>query len=131
MTAVREIMMTDVLEMEMASTLQEAAQSMRERSVSSLLVTEHGRLVGIMTERDHVHAVSDGVDASVAHVRDYMTANPVSTLPDASVEDATKVMLEHGFRHLPVIDDDHKLLGVISMRDLARAGIQVPVDLKD
>ncbi|GAC1425556.1 MAG: hypothetical protein NVSMB57_16950 [Actinomycetota bacterium] len=130
MAAIRDIMHTDVLEMEMASTLQEAAHAMRERNVSSLLVTEHGRLVGIVTERDHVVAMSDGVDANVAHVRDYMTSNPVSVLPDASIEEATKVMLEHGFRHLPIIDEDHKLLGVVSMRDLARAGINIPA-IKD
>ncbi|MHB8511944.1 MAG: CBS domain-containing protein [Actinomycetota bacterium] len=131
MTAVRDIMKTDVLEIEMASTLQEAAQSMREHNVSSVIVTEHGRLVGIMTERDHVVAMADGVDASVAHVRDYMTPNPVSALPDSSIEDATQVMLDKGFRHLPVIDKDQKLVGVVSIRDLARAGIHVPVILKD
>lgn len=131
MTAIREIMRTDVLDVEMAATLQEAAQSMRERSISSLVVTERDRLVGIMTERDMVAAVADGVDAQVAHVRDYMTSNPVSVTPEASIEEATQNMLEHGFRHLPVVDDDQRLVGMVSIRDLARAGIHIPVPVKE
>ncbi len=131
MTAIRDIMRSDVLAVEMAATLQEAAESMRDRKISSLVVTEHDRLVGIMTERDMVTAMADGVDAEVAHVRDYMTANPTSTTPDASVEEATQVMLEHGFRHLPVIEGDQRLVGIVSIRDLARAGIHVPVTAAD
>lgn len=126
MTAIREIMRTDVLEVEMAATLQEAALSMRERKISSLAVTEKDRLVGIMTERDIVTAVADGADSEVAHVRDYMTSNPVSAAADTSIEEATQMMLEHGFRHLPIVDADQRLVGIVSLRDLARAGAKVP-----
>lgn len=131
MTAVREIMRGDVLDVEMAATLQEAAQAMRERNISSLVVTERDRLVGIMTERDMVTAMAAGVDAEVAHVRDYMTSNPISVTPGASIEEATQNMLEHGFRHLPVVDEDQRLVGMVSIRDLARAGIHVPVPIKE
>lgn len=131
MTAVKQIMRTDVLAVEMAETLQDAAASMKEKKISSLVVTENDRLVGIMTERDMVTAMADGVDAQVAHVRDYMTSNPVSIAPDTSIEEATQVMLENGFRHLPVTGDDLKLVGIVSIRDLARAGIQIPVAVKD
>ncbi|MGH2829877.1 MAG: CBS domain-containing protein [Actinomycetota bacterium] len=131
MTTIREIMRTDVLDVEMAVTLQAAAQSMRDRSISSLVVTERDRLVGIMTERDMVAAMADGVDAQVAHVRDYMTTNPISVTPDASIEEATQNMLEHGFRHLPVVDADQRLVGIVSIRDLARGGIHVPVPVKE
>ncbi|HVL90078.1 MAG TPA: CBS domain-containing protein [Actinomycetota bacterium] len=126
MTAIREIMRTDVLEVEMAATLQEAAQAMRERKISSLAVTEKDRLVGIMTERDIVTAVADGADSEVAHVRDYMTNSPVSAGAGTSVEEASQIMLEHGFRHLPVVDDDQRLIGIVSLRDLMRAGVKVP-----
>lgn len=126
MATVREIMRTDVLEVEMAATLQEAAQSMRERKISSLVVTEQDRLVGIMTERDIVSAVADGADSEVAHVRDYMTSGPVSALAETSVDEATQMMLEHGFRHLPIVDEDQRLVGIVSLRDLARSGAKVP-----
>jgi CBS domain-containing protein len=127
MAAIRDIMRTDVLDVEMAATLQEAAQAMREKKISSLVVTEKDRLVGIMTERDMVAAMADGVDAAVAHVRDYMTQSPTSITPDASVEEATQMMLRHGFRHLPVVGPDQKLVGIVSIRDLARAGMDVPL----
>lgn len=127
MTTIREIMRTDVLEVEMAATLQEAAQSMRDRKISSLVVTEQDRLVGIMTERDIVSAVADGADSEVAHVRDYMTSNPISAQAEISLDEATQMMLEHGFRHLPIVDEDQRLVGIISLRDLARAGAKVPL----
>jgi CBS domain-containing protein len=126
MTQLRDIMRTEIVDVEMAATLQEAAHEMVELRSSSLVISEHDRLVGIMTERDMVKAMADGVDATVAHVRDYMTKTPVSALPDTSVEEATQVMLERGFRHLPVVDDDKRLVGIVSIRDLARAGIHVP-----
>lgn len=126
MTQIRDIMRTDVIDVEMSATLQDAAALMREKSISALVVTEHDRLVGIMTERDMVKAMADGVDAPVHNVRDYMTRAPVSAQPEASIEEATQIMLENGFRHLPVVDTDKRLVGIVSIRDLARAGISLP-----
>ena len=102
----REIMTTDVLDVEPAETLQTAAQAMKERKASSAVVTEDGYLIGIMTERDIVKAVADGIDTEVTHVRDYMTPAPIAANPDTSVEEAAQIMLEHGFRHLPVVDGE-------------------------
>lgn len=124
----REIMTTDVLDVEPATTLQEAAQAMKERKASSVLVTEDGYLIGIVTERDIVKAVAEGIDTAISHVRDYMTATPVAVNPDTSVEEAVQTMLEHGFRHLPIVDGERELKGVVSIRDLARAGIKLPAE---
>src|SRR6266487_1991109 len=96
----REVMTTDVLEVELATTLQEAAQAMRDRKTSSAVVTEDGYLVGIFTERDVVKAVAEGIDTAISHVRDYMTSTPIAVTPDTSVEEGVAMMLEHGFRHL-------------------------------
>lgn len=124
----REVMTTDVLEVELATTLQEAAQAMRDRKTSSAVVTEDGYLVGIFTERDVVKAVAEGIDTAVTHIRDYMTATPIAVTPDTSVEQGVAIMLEHGFRHLPVVDGERELKGIVSIRDLARAGIKLPAD---
>lgn len=124
----REIMTTDVLDVEPATTLQEAAQAMKERKASSVLVTEDGYLIGIVTERDIVKAVAEGIDTAISHVRDYMTATPIAVNPDTSVEEAVQTMLEHGFRHLPIVDGERELKGVVSIRDLARAGIKLPAE---
>lgn len=124
----REIMTTDVIDVEPAATLQSAAQAMRDRKASSVVVTEDGYLIGILTERDIVKAVAEGIDTEVTHVRDYMTNAPIAVQPDATIEEAAQTMLEHGFRHLPVVDGERELKGVVSIRDLARAGIKLPAE---
>jgi len=124
----KEIMRSDVVDVEPAATLQSAAQAMREGKISSVLVTEDGYLIGILTERDMVKAVAEGIDTEVVHVRDYMTATPVAVTPDTTVEEAVQLMMEKGFRHLPVVDGERELKGVVSIRDLARVGIKFPAE---
>jgi CBS domain-containing protein len=124
----KEIMRSDVIDVEPAATLQEAAQAMKEGKISSVLVTEDGYLIGILTERDMVKAVAEGIDTEITHVRDYMTPTPVAVGPDTSVEEGVQIMMERGFRHLPVVDGERELKGVVSIRDLARAGIKLPAD---
>lgn len=124
----KEIMRADVVDVEPAATLQEAAQAMKDGKISSVLVTEDGYLIGILTERDMVKAVAEGIDTEVVHVRDYMTPAPVAVTPDTSVEEGVQIMLEHGFRHLPIVDGERELKGVVSIRDLARAGIRLPAE---
>ena len=124
----REIMTTDVIDVEPAATPQSAAQMMKERKASSVVVTEDGYLIGILTERDIVKAVAEGIDTELTHVRDYMTAAPLAAQPDTTVEEAAQTMLEHGFRHLPVVDGERELKGVVSIRDLARAGIKLSAE---
>jgi CBS domain-containing protein len=124
----KEIMRVDVIDVEPAATLQEAAQRMKEEKISSVLVTEDGYLIGILTERDMVKAVAEGIDTELVHVRDYMTSAPVAVNPDTTVEEAAKIMFERSFRHLPVVDGERELKGVVSIRDLARAGIKLPAE---
>jgi CBS domain-containing protein len=124
----KEIMRVDVIDVEPAATLQEAAQAMKDGKISSVLVTEDGYLIGILTERDMVKAVAEGIDTEVVHVRDYMTPTPVAVTPETTVEEGVQIMLERGFRHLPVVDGERELKGVVSIRDLARAGIRLPAE---
>jgi CBS domain-containing protein len=124
----REIMRSDVVDVEPAETLQAAAQAMKEQKISSVLVTEDGYLIGILTERDMVKAVAEGIDTEITHVRDYMTPTPIAVNPETSVEEGVQIMLEHGFRHLPIVDGERELKGVVSIRDLARAGIKLPAE---
>ena len=127
----KEIMRVDVIDVESAATLQEAAQAMKEGKISSVLVTEDGYLIGILTERDMVKAVAEGIDTELVHVRDYMTPAPIAVNPDTTVEEGAKIMFEKGFRHLPVVDGDRALKGVVSIRDLAKAGIKMPAEVID
>lgn len=120
MTAVREVMTTDLVTVEPASTVAEAATVMGERHVGSALVLVDGRPAGIFTERDIVRALAAHFDAARHPVSEWMTHDPVTISADAPIEHALDLMLRGGFRHLPVVEGD-ALVGVVSIRDLSSA----------
>jgi CBS domain-containing protein len=122
MTAVREVMRTDLVSVEPTAMALDAAQAMSSAEVGSALVVQRDALVGIFTERDIMRAFQqDTADhVRVSPVSRWMTPNPVTIEPDASVGDALDRMLDGGFRHLPVVEGG-TLVGVVSMRDLARS----------
>lgn len=119
MSTVREIMTSDVLAVDPADTIGETAQKMVERGVSSAVVSDYGTLIGIVTERDLTRAVAGRVHSSEARVREWMTPEPVTLGPEATAADAAKVMLENGFRHVPIVEDG-RAVGIVSIRDVAR-----------
>jgi CBS domain-containing protein len=119
MATVRDIMSTDLVTVGPSATVAEAATLMGERHVGSALVVEGDSLVGIFTERDIVRALSQDFAAPREPVSSWMTRDPVTIHPDATVEEALDRMLAGGFRHLPVVDGD-RLVGVVSMRDVSR-----------
>ena len=103
-------------------TLGEAAQKMVDEGVGSAVVLDHGRLIGILTERDLLKAAAGRVHSSEARVREWMTEEPVTASSETSVEEAVKTMLEHGFRHLPVVEEG-RTVGVVSLREVVRATV--------
>jgi CBS domain-containing protein len=102
------------------TTLAEATTMMGERRVGSALVMDSTHLAGILTERDIVRAMSTAHDAPARPVIEWMTKNPTSTSPDTPVREALRIMVEGGFRHLPIIDGE-AVVGILSMRDIAKA----------
>src|SRR5437867_8388455 len=119
-------MSKELVQVEPSSTVAEAATVMGGHHVGSALVLEEGRLAGIFTERDILKALSQDFDAPGQPVAHWMTRNPVTVSPDASVEEALRMMLDGGYRHLPVLEGG-SVLGVVSIRDLSRAA----ADLRD
>ena len=100
-----------------STTVREAAKAMKERNVSSVLIVDAGRLVGIFTERDAVSRVlAAGRDANATKLGDVMTRNPKTIGPDKPVGHALLMMYEGGFRHVPVVEKGHPV-GLISARD--------------
>jgi CBS domain-containing protein len=91
--------------------------------VGAVLVMENGRLEGIFTERDLVRALSYDIGASGQPVAQWMTRDPVTVGPEASVEQALEIMLAKHFRHLPVLEGE-RVVGVVSIRDLSRATLR-------
>jgi CBS domain-containing protein len=100
-----------------STTVREAAKAMKQRNVSSVLIVNAGRLVGIFTERDAVSRVlAEGRDANATKLADVMTRKPKTIGPDKPVGFALLMMYEGGFRHVPVVKDGHPV-GLISARD--------------
>jgi CBS domain-containing protein len=102
--------------------LQEVAKRMVSRDVGAALVTEGGRLVGIVTERDILRAVARGLHEETL-VRDFMTSDPETMEPDESTQHAAVLMIHGGFRHLPITEGD-EVIGVLSIRDLMRVVLE-------
>lgn len=96
-------------------TLGEVAERMNRENVGAVIVKDYGRMIGILTERDMLRAMAARVHTSDARVRQFMTQDPISAPPDMDLEDAAQVMLDNGFRHLPVVDGT-TVLGVVSLR---------------
>jgi CBS domain-containing protein len=96
-------------------TLGEVAERMTRENVGAVVVKDHGRLIGILTERDMLRAMAARVHTSDARVRQWMTPDPITASIDMPLEDAAQVMLDNGFRHLPVVDGTN-VLGVVSLR---------------
>ena len=101
-----------------STTVGEAVALMAQYRVGSTLVMNGTRLAGIFTERDTVRAISQSHDAPAHEVSSWMTPNPRTVGPDEDSETALQTMLDHGFRHLPVVEDG-ELIGIVSIRDLA------------
>lgn len=84
----------------------------------SVAVMVDGALEGILTERDVLAAVAKGADCDDERVSDWMSPLPDTFGPEQSVNEAADWMLATGHRHLPVVDDDGDVLGVVSIKDV-------------
>jgi CBS domain-containing protein len=101
------------------STVIDAVRLMNDRRVGAVAVTESNKLTGIFTERDlMIRVVLEGKDPSDTPVKDVMTERPVAVNKNVSMGEALSMMSEHHFRHLPVVDEDDTVMGLLSVRDV-------------
>ena len=116
----KELMTSNVHTIEANASIREAAEQMANLDVGALPVTESGKLVGVITDRDiAVRAVAKGLDPRKAKVRGAMTAEIESAPDDTEVEDAVQIMESRQIRRLLVTDESGKLDGILSLGDLA------------
>jgi CBS domain-containing protein len=101
------------------ASVRDAAGVMTRANCGSVLIMEPpDALLGIVTERDLMTRVlAKGLDPERTTVRDIMTPNPLCVPPETKVSDAVVIMLERGFRHLPIRAPGARILGVFSIRD--------------
>jgi CBS domain-containing protein len=112
-----------------STTVMEAVRIMDQESIGAVAVTEHQTLVGMFSERDlMLRVVSERRDPEQVLIGDVMTT-PVETIHrDSTADEALKLMLEKHIRHLPIVDRDGKLAGMISMRSLLHDKIEELTD---
>ena len=115
---VSEIMTNAAVTDQSDDTLVEAARKMWKQQTGSLLVVDGEDLVGIVTERDILKAVANGISLNETRISEIMSKDLMTVGPGTSLREAAKVMADKWIRHLPVLDGG-KLVGVLSQRDLA------------
>jgi CBS domain-containing protein len=113
---VLDIMQRDVVTIAPDDTLADAARMLRKHDISAVVVIEGGAPIGILTERDFVHAVVDEEDPEALTVRSRMSSELVTVESRANVTAASELMAQHSIRHLPVVDHG-RLVGMVSIRD--------------
>lgn len=117
---VKEIMTRNIEVLDSNTSIQEAAEKMKELDVGYMPVTVGKDVVGIITDRDVVvRVVAQGMIPEEARVVDGMTQELLACGEDDDIETAAKSMGKHKVRRLVVMDSDRKLAGVVSLRDMA------------
>lgn len=107
-----------VLTVEKQDSLLDAAVWMMERGVGSAVVLTDGKPTGVITDRDALRAIAQGLNAEDVTVGQFVNRKLTKALPDVELIEAARLMREKGFRHLVVVNHDGDLVGVFSMRDL-------------
>lgn len=100
-------------------TVLQATHRMNDYGIGALLVLDHGTMLGIFTERDVLRrVVAEERRPSEVYVKEVMTTRVACCEPETSVDDARAIMKTRRIRHLPVINDEGHVLGLISIGDL-------------
>lgn len=116
----KDIMTDDVEVISPNASVYEAARMMRLLDIGALPVCDGERIVGMLTDRDlTVRSSAEGRDPRTTSVKEAMTPQIVWCFDDQSVEEAEALMQEQQIRRLPVLDRDKRLVGIVSLGDLA------------
>lgn len=123
MKKVQQILNTkpaQVISVSQNASVLEALQLMMEKNISALLVIDDQKLLGIFTERDYARKIIlHGKSSADTEVKDVMTADPITVLPDDSIELCMQIMTDKHIRHLPVMQND-VVMGMVSIGDVVK-----------
>lgn len=110
-----------VFSVEPTATVYHAIELMCDKNIGGLLIVENGKLLGIFTERDYARKlILKGKSSKDTQIQELMTPNPVTVAPESTVEACMKIMTDKRIRHLPVLDQEQNLVGLISIGDLVK-----------
>ncbi|ALU11370.1 histidine kinase [Ignicoccus islandicus DSM 13165] len=115
---VDDIMTTPPLVVSPDENVVKVAKKMLEHEYGSALVTEEDKLVGIITEHDLLYALSEGENGIKLKARDIMTEDPITVKTKTDIMEAIRVMKDANVRHLPVVDERGRPVGVVAFRDI-------------
>ena len=116
---------SDVVSMPRSTNASKAALVLAQQSIGAVVVVgSDGAVIGLLSERDISRGLGEhGAKVSHMCVGDLMTDDVVTCDLDWNASAALEIMLAHNFRHLPVLDDDGEVFGIVSMRDMATMGV--------
>jgi CBS domain-containing protein len=118
MLMVRHVMLRNVVTTDPKTSIRAAIETLNEKHIGSLLITDRDqRCIGIFTERDVLRVVAQGVNLD-APIEEVMTRNVTTIGEEASLEEARRLIVTHAVRHLPVVNGQTKLVGLLSVRKL-------------
>ena len=100
------------------ASLGEALRAMREAGGAALLIQKDGRTIGIFTERDVLNKLFPGAVDDRLPIDRFMTPDPASLTLDATLGEAVRLMTEHGYRNVPLCDQEGKSAGLLSARNV-------------
>ncbi|HEV7240723.1 MAG TPA: CBS domain-containing protein [Thermoanaerobaculia bacterium] len=118
---IRDAMTLDPVTCAPTTTLRLVATVMGDHDCAAVPIVNGGEAVGIVTDRDIAcRAVARGLNAAELPASTVMSSPLVAIHPDETLDDAVQIMMENHVHHLPVIDDEGKLLGIVAQSDLGR-----------
>ena len=113
---VKHIMIEDVVTAKPNITVKEAIKILHEKHVGSVIITDEAqRCVGIFTERDAIRIVASDIPLDTP-IDQVMTKNVTTIGEEASLDEARRIIVSHGIRHLPVVNGKEELVGLLSVR---------------
>ena len=126
-TAVADVMTRQVVFLPGETTLDEAAQVMRDQAIGDVVVTHGPTMAGLVTDRDIVvRAIAEGLPPEKTTLESITSRELIMVEQSATVEEAVQAMRERGVRRLLVCDADRKLVGIVSLSDLALLPTSAP-----
>jgi CBS domain-containing protein len=109
----------EIVTIDINSSIQEAASLMKENNIGDVLVTQHEKILGILTDRDiAIRLVADEVDFAKVKVGDVMTEHLLTLQYDLSLTKAIEALSSKGVRRAPIVDESGKPIGIITADDL-------------